>query len=116
MEVDKDGIEYYLERCASYERKAAYQDYIHTMKEITEELKREGEVCVGMHRIKRPQFETGVVNLFQTMNRMFELMNEEKSFRMELHYNSEAQSAEVNFYIPKHESDDNNTEEGETTK
>lgn len=106
MEVNKDGIEHYIEQCAAYERKAAYQDDIHTMKEITEELKREGENCVGWHRVKRPQFETGVINLFQTINRMFELMMNEKSFRMEVHYNSEARSAEVNFYVPKHESDD----------
>lgn len=107
MEVVKDEtIEHYLEESANYERTAAYQDDIHTMKEITEELKREGEDCVGWHRMKRPQFETGVINLFQTFNRMFELMMHEESFRMEVHYNSEARSAEVNFYVPKHESGD----------
>ena len=103
-------IEGYLEMCASYERKAAYQDYIHTMSQITDELKHEGEQCVGIHWIKRPQFETGTINLFRILSRMYELMTKEKSFRMEVYYNSEARSAEVNFYVPKDESGDTKQE------
>lgn len=108
-QVDK-GIEHYLKNCANYERNAAYQDDIHTVQQISEELKREGEECISIHRMKRPQFEVGVINLFQTITRLYELMSQEKSFRMELYYNSEARSAEVNFYAPKHELDDKKQE------
>lgn len=104
-------IEHRLKVEAEKEREAAYQNPIHTYKEITEDLKRSGEECAGFFGMRRPHFESLVVNLFMAMERIFNLMNKEKSFRMEIYYDSEAQKVEFNLYTPiKSESDDKNPE------
>lgn len=106
-------IEERLKATAEKERIAAYQKKIHSYKEITEELKRGEEECAAIISVRRPHFEVSIVDAYAIMEKIYNLMNTEKSFRMELYYDSEAQNAELNFYMPTHNETGNKNPECE---
>ena len=76
------------------------QKYIPFTQKDAEKLARDNEMLIGAGGVRTEGFEKAVVFLMTLMERIFQVTQKNKSFRMELFYNAETLKTNYCFFVP----------------